>query len=70
MVGGIHTHMDDMLASQYQSIDWSQHTTLSFLIHGTRSQKVPPTEILLGQVLCWVQSIDWYCDASTSSKWV
>ncbi len=21
MVGGIHTHLDDMLASQYQSID-------------------------------------------------
>ncbi len=27
MVGGIHTHLDDMLASQYQSIDWTQHTT-------------------------------------------
>ncbi len=27
MVGGIYTHLDDMLASQYQSIDWTQHTT-------------------------------------------
>ncbi len=27
MVGGIHTHMDNMLASQYLSIDWTQHTT-------------------------------------------
>ncbi len=22
------------------------------------------------QVVCWVQSIDWYCDASMLSKWV
>ncbi len=42
----------------------------SFLMHGSRSQKVPPTDILLGQVVSWVQSIDWYCDASMSSKWV
>ncbi len=27
MVGGAYIHLDDMLASQYQSIDWSQHTT-------------------------------------------
>ncbi len=27
MVGGIHTHLDDKLASQYQSIDWTQRTT-------------------------------------------
>ncbi len=27
MVGGIHTHLDDKLASQYQSIDWTQHVT-------------------------------------------
>ncbi len=27
MFGGIHAHLDDMLASQYQSIDWTQHTT-------------------------------------------
>ncbi len=27
MVGGVYTHLDDMLASQYQSIDWTQHTT-------------------------------------------
>ncbi len=26
MVGPAHTHLDDMLASQYQSIDWAQHT--------------------------------------------
>ncbi len=25
--GGIYTHLDDMLASPYQSIDWTQHTT-------------------------------------------
>ncbi len=41
---------------------------LSFLIHGTRSQKVPQTaEIRLSQVVCRVQSIDWYCDAGTSA---
>ncbi len=27
MVGGIYTHLDEMLASQYQSIDGTQHTT-------------------------------------------
>ncbi len=27
MVGGIHTHLDDMLTSQQQSTDWTQHTT-------------------------------------------
>ncbi len=27
MVSGIHTHLDGMLVSQYQSIDWTQHTT-------------------------------------------
>ncbi len=27
MVGGIYNHLDDMLASQYQSIDWTQYTT-------------------------------------------
>ncbi len=27
MVGGVFTHLDDMLASQYQSIDWTQYTT-------------------------------------------
>ncbi len=27
MVGGAYTHLDDMLASHYQSIDWTQHTT-------------------------------------------
>ncbi len=27
MVGGTYTHSDDMLASQYQSIDWIKHTT-------------------------------------------
>ncbi len=27
MVGGTYTHLDGMLASQYQSIDWTQHTT-------------------------------------------
>ncbi len=41
----------------------------SCLIHGTRSQKAPPTEILFSQVVCRVQSIDWYSDASTSFKW-
>ncbi len=30
MVGGIHTHLDDVLASQYQSIDWTQHTTCCY----------------------------------------
>ncbi len=39
----------------------------SFLIHGTRNQKVLPTDKLLWQAVCWVQSINWYCDAS---KWV
>ncbi len=27
MVGGAYTHLDDMVASQYQSIDWTQHTS-------------------------------------------
>ncbi len=27
MVGGAYTHLDDMLASQYQPIDWTKHTT-------------------------------------------
>ncbi len=27
MNGGIYTRLDDMIASQYQSIDWTQHTT-------------------------------------------
>ncbi len=27
MVSGIHTHLDDMPASQHQSIDWAQHTS-------------------------------------------
>ncbi len=27
MVGEAYTHLDDMLASQYQSIDWTQHTS-------------------------------------------
>ncbi len=27
MVGGIRTHLDDMLTSQYLLIDWTQHTT-------------------------------------------
>ncbi len=27
MAGGIHTHLDDMLTSQYQSSDWTQHAT-------------------------------------------
>ncbi len=26
-------------------------------------------QILLWLVVCWFQSLDWYCDASTSSKW-
>ncbi len=27
MFSGTYTHLEDMLASQYQSIDWTQHTT-------------------------------------------
>ncbi len=27
MVGGAYTHLDDMLALQYQKIDWTQQTT-------------------------------------------
>ncbi len=27
MAGGVYTHLADMLASQYQSIDWTQHST-------------------------------------------
>ncbi len=27
MVGWAYTHLDDMLASRYKSIDWTQHTT-------------------------------------------
>ncbi len=28
MVGGTSTHLDDTLASQYQSINWTQHTII------------------------------------------
>ncbi len=37
MVGGIHIHLDDLLASQYQLIDWTQHTTcpINISIGGT-----------------------------------
>ncbi len=27
MVNGAYAHFNDMLASQYQSIDWTQHTS-------------------------------------------
>ncbi len=46
MVNGIHTHLDDKLASQYQSIDWTKHTTFSnriswgnLLAPGTMNEK-------------------------------
>ncbi len=99
-------HLDDMLASQYQSNDWTQHSTnqssicwgnllapgtmheisshepastkqLSrsrlvscevFLYMGPGAQRFPQ-QILLWLVVYWVQSLDWYCEASTSSKW-
>ncbi len=32
MVGGVYTHLGDMLASQYQSIDWTQHATCQISI--------------------------------------
>ncbi len=32
MVSGAFTNLDDMLASQYQSIDWTQHTTCQSII--------------------------------------
>ncbi len=31
MVGGIYTHLNDMLSSQYQSIDWTQYTFCNLL---------------------------------------
>ncbi len=38
MVGGAYAHLDDMLASQYQSIDWTQHPTYqSGIIWGSLS---------------------------------
>ncbi len=40
MVGEIHTHLDDMLSSQYQSIDWTEHTTWgNLLAHGTMDEE-------------------------------
>ncbi len=33
MVRGVYTHLNDMLASQYQSTDWIQHTTNQSSIH-------------------------------------
>ncbi len=37
MVGGVYTHLDDMLASQYQSIDWTKHNSYpsSISVRGT-----------------------------------
>ncbi len=43
--------------------------TMKFSHNGTRSKSIPQL-ILLWQVVCLVQSVDWYCDASMSSKWV
>ncbi len=35
-----------------------------------KRQKVPQLKAACSlPVVCWVQSIDWYCDASTSFKW-
>ncbi len=49
MVGGVYTHLDDMLASQHQSIDLTQHRTY-------------PSSISVGVQL---GSPNWYdCDAS------
>ncbi len=48
MVGGIYTRLNDMPASQYQSIDWTQHTTCklqaafcwgNLLVSGTMYEK-------------------------------
>ncbi len=52
-----------------QGPGWSR---VKFLNHGTRSQKVPPTENTVRNLLIsyWVRPIDWYSDASMSSKWV
>ncbi len=45
MVGGAFTHLNDILASQYQSIDWTQHTicklTGSVTVGGTFWLLVP-----------------------------
>ncbi len=43
---------------------------LNFLRHESRSQKVTQTEMLLSQEVCWIESIDWYCDTNMSSKLV
>ncbi len=34
MIGGVYTHLDDMLVSQYQSINWAQHTTCQSSVCG------------------------------------
>ncbi len=40
IVDGTHIHLDDMLASQYQSNDWTQHTTNQNLVApGTMHEK-------------------------------
>ncbi len=43
MVGEAYTHLEDMLALQYQSIDWTQHTTCqsSISVGGTFWLLVP-----------------------------
>ncbi len=59
MVVGVYPHLDDMLASQYQSIDWTQHTTCqssiswgNFLAPGTMYEKTSH-EISLDLVNCF-----------------
>ncbi len=47
MVGEAYTYLDDMLASQHQSIDWTQHITCqssicwgNLLAPGTMHEKI------------------------------
>ncbi len=47
MVPRAYTHLDDMLASQYQSIYWTQHATCqlgSLLVSGTMHEKTQVAE--------------------------
>ncbi len=53
MAGGVYTHLGDMLASQYQSIDWTQHITCqisiswgNLLVPGTMHKKASLETIL------------------------
>ncbi len=67
MVGGVHTHLDDMLASQYQSIGWAQHTTcLSSISVGGNLWFLAP-RILVSKLL-WLLTLHHDKDMGVATK--